>query len=306
MANQVNSGGTVSGQFVHQGGYSERVTTLGVNVTAKDIDNDGVFDQASISGRTADGRAVSDSFDLRTQAGFDAFASVAATVGVEVTGDSQGNEILGLLNPSQQALFSSVSSEAKLLIAGGTSHSDIALQSQWASFVATGQFTEVDINALVQAVLRESYMESMQDLRFYAEKVSFYNGLKKDIRNELESLRKRLTDAVEAGVDDENNSLVAVGLDTTSRKFDGPLGIGEDGKPKVLESAPESITTKGELEDQIKALEERLNSVGDDAQLANVDLQNMLQKQQQTLQMMSNISKMLHDTAMSIIRKIGG
>lgn len=56
----------------------------------------------------------------------------------------------------------------------------------------------------------------------------------------------------------------------------------------------------------IANLEATLNSVGDDAQLANVDLQNVLQKQQQTLQMMSNISKMLHDTAMEIIRKIGG
>ncbi len=43
----------------------------------------------------------------------------------------------------------------------------------------------------------------------------------------------------------------------------------------------------------------------DDAQLANVDLQNTLQKQQQTLQMLSNISKMQHDNAMTIIRKIG-
>jgi len=45
---------------------------------------------------------------------------------------------------------------------------------------------------------------------------------------------------------------------------------------------------------------------GDDAQLANVDLQNILQKQQQALQMMSNISKLLFDTAAAIIRKIGG
>ena len=44
----------------------------------------------------------------------------------------------------------------------------------------------------------------------------------------------------------------------------------------------------------------------DDGQLANVDLQNTLQKQQQTLQMMSNISKMLYDTANAVIRKIGG
>jgi hypothetical protein len=40
--------------------------------------------------------------------------------------------------------------------------------------------------------------------------------------------------------------------------------------------------------------------------MANIDLQNALQKQQQTMQTMSNVSKMLHDTAMAVIRKIGG
>jgi hypothetical protein len=62
--------------------------------------------------------------------------------------------------------------------------------------------------------------------------------------------------------------------------------------------------TRGEFD--LERLEGELNSVGDDAQLANTDLQNILQKQQQTLQMMSNISKMLCDTAMAVIRKIGG
>jgi hypothetical protein len=60
------------------------------------------------------------------------------------------------------------------------------------------------------------------------------------------------------------------------------------------------------VSDAVVDLEGALNAVGDDAQLANVDLQNILQKQQQTLQMMSNISKMLHDTAAAVIRKIGG
>lgn len=58
--------------------------------------------------------------------------------------------------------------------------------------------------------------------------------------------------------------------------------------------------------DGLKQFEEKLNSIGDDAQLANVDMQNWLQKQQQTLQMMSNISKMIFDNAMAVIRKIGG
>ena len=51
--------------------------------------------------------------------------------------------------------------------------------------------------------------------------------------------------------------------------------------------------------------DDKLASVGDDAQLANIDLQNTLQQQQQTLQTLSSVSKMLHDTAMATIRKIG-
>ncbi|KKK44381.1 hypothetical protein LCGC14_0802680 [marine sediment metagenome] len=55
----------------------------------------------------------------------------------------------------------------------------------------------------------------------------------------------------------------------------------------------------------IEQLEEDLKNAGDDAQLENIDMQNMLEKQQQTMQMLSNVSKMLHDTAMAAIRKIG-
>ena len=57
--------------------------------------------------------------------------------------------------------------------------------------------------------------------------------------------------------------------------------------------------TKDEMESYIKDLDAQLSTIGDDAQLANIDLQNALQKQQQTLQTMSNVSKMLHDTAMA-------
>ncbi|NIM25937.1 MAG: hypothetical protein GTN97_02230 [Nitrosopumilaceae archaeon] len=59
------------------------------------------------------------------------------------------------------------------------------------------------------------------------------------------------------------------------------------------------------LQTGVKVLEEKISTLGDDAELANIDLQNALQKQQQTLQTMSNVSKALHDTAMSVIRKIG-
>jgi hypothetical protein len=65
------------------------------------------------------------------------------------------------------------------------------------------------------------------------------------------------------------------------------------------------LASKQEIETYISELRQKLSSVGEDAQLANVDLQNMLQKQQQTVQMLSNISKVLHDTALAVIRKVG-
>lgn len=69
---------------------------------------------------------------------------------------------------------------------------------------------------------------------------------------------------------------------------------------------PSKPMTCEALAAEIRKWEEKLRSMGDDAQLANVDLQNILQRQQQVLQMMSNISQMLYDTATSVIRKYGG
>jgi hypothetical protein len=47
----------------------------------------------------------------------------------------------------------------------------------------------LDVNALVQQVLRESYTETTRDLQFFAAKVEFFNQLKQDIKNELMKMR---------------------------------------------------------------------------------------------------------------------
>jgi hypothetical protein len=53
-------------------------------------------------------------------------------------------------------------------------------------------------------------------------------------------------------------------------------------------------------------LEAKMATTASDAQLANLELQRLLQDQQQTLQILSNISKELSDQALSITRKIAG
>jgi len=63
--------------------------------------------------------------------------------------------------------------------------------------------------------------------------------------------------------------------------------------------------TKDDLQRHIRDIEEQLSRSGTEAQLANLELQNMLQKQQQLIQTISNVSKQLHDTAMAVVRKMG-
>ena len=58
------------------------------------------------------------------------------------------------------------------------------------------------------------------------------------------------------------------------------------------------------LDTGINVMKDKLSAIGDDAQMANIDLQNSLQKQQQLLQTISNISKNQHDTLKSIIQNM--
>jgi len=184
----------------------------------------------------------------------------------------------------------------------------------WEEFVKeVQQGGAIDPNGLVQAVLRESYLQTTEDLRFYAEKVKYFNQTKKAIREHLQALRDFDRSAKSAatgrGIEwsrPDKKSTAAITKLIGEQSSAGTSGEMEKALGIPARVPGPKVKSFGQLEDEIKKWEEKLNSIGDDAQLANVDLQNVLQKQQQTLQMMSNISKMVHDTAMSIIRKIGG
>jgi hypothetical protein len=171
----------------------------------------------------------------------------------------------------------------------------------------------IDINALVQEVLRESYLQTTEDLRFYAEKVRYFNQCKKVIREYISSLRDFKANAISAArmrninlcsSDTNDVSLLHEIIAGSARLND--VGSLEHELCIPNRVPPDEVNSLAQLDNEIARWEEKLNSIGDDAQLANIDLQNILQKQQQVLQMLSNISKITHDTAMEIIRKIGG
>jgi len=177
-------------------------------------------------------------------------------------------------------------------------------------FVKDSEDVAIDPNALVQHVIRESYMQANEDLKYLAEKVKYYNQLKKRIREYLRRLRDY--DAkIRIAAHDKGIDLCAIDSKTRTAMKRIVAGfafeVPNDNISKAI-GLPKRFSSSDlrEIEAEIENWEEKLNTMGDDAQLANVDMQNVLQKQQQYLQMMSNISKMQHDTAMAVISKMGG
>ena len=130
------------------------------------------------------GGELSQTFDLTTNAGQNAFADFAAANNLSSTAigaQAGGSDFVASLPPELKTMMAGISSSiAGMNIAepGVAASSD--LQGRWSEFSGKlAQNGNVDVNALVQAVLRDSYMENTKDLHFYAQKVKFYNELKK-------------------------------------------------------------------------------------------------------------------------------
>ena len=167
-----------------------------------------------------------------------------------------------------------------------------SVQKQWEGLFTQLQGSDLDINAAVQFVLREAYLETQDDLAYYAEKVRAFNESKKALRAEIGRLRDHLS-AFEARASEGDQW-----------KDFHPDKAAWSKVPQY--QPPAAIKSPEAAESYLQKWDEMLQSVGDDAQLANIDLQNVLEKQQQTLQTLSGMSKMFHDTAMAVIKKIGG
>jgi len=162
---------------------------------------------------------------------------------------------------------------------------------------------DMDVEAFVQAVLRESYLLQTESLKDFAENVKACNDRRKAIRKQIQAasnLQSKLTDgeSIPDGFD-------FITFDDTvwDRKNQDAEKPGDGGNPDS--SASVKPYTKDEMTAYVQCLQNELQGSDGDSQLANSDLQNALQQQQQTLSMMSNMSKMLYDTTMSIVRKIG-
>ncbi len=84
--------------------------------------------------------------------------------------------------------------------------------------------------------------------------------------------------------------------------------IAEDTFPVTLtvEGRPVQVSSRDEAEKLLSSLEEEMQTLGDDAQMQQLQLQDLLQKQTQILSMMTNLLKVMHETCMAVIRNLKG
>jgi hypothetical protein len=176
-----------------------------------------------------------------------------------------------------------------------------SVQGRWGTYFAKiSNDASIDVNALIQWVMREAYMANGEDLKFYAHKVKFYTDMKKLLRQELQVARHFLSDNI------NRSDPTKLTRPLHKKRFSTVAQTAQDGTPtpKAPEDDGLAVDVKG-LEDYIKELDNQLNTVGDDSQMAQLELQDMTQRQQKTLQTLSNLAKVFHETSMAIIRKIG-
>ena len=135
-----------------------------------------------------------------------------------------------------------------------------------ADAAAQTPYTGQNINGLLLSVLLQCYKDGQEQLRQEALSLQASNNAKNVVRDQLTTARATQTQ-------DAN-------------------------------STDKTVTTGDAA--TVSNLEDKLSSMGDDAQMQQLQLQDLAQNQQQLLQMISNFSKETNTNSMAIIRNIAG
>lgn len=142
----------------------------------------------------------------------------------------------------------------------------LSAEQYWIEFIKSIKNTDtpIDYNATVLSIFKEVYLEVQKKMLAIASKVKHINDKKKMLRNDLSMLRSLLVSAQSDCLND----------------------------PELCRDITSFIS---KLDNQLLIVEE-------DSALANLELQNVLQTEQQLLITVGRVAKLLHDIAMNIVR----
>lgn len=324
-----------------------------------------------------DGASFSAKAGTGMSAGAGISAKAGATTSAGISASAKAGDSTSGVGMSAKAGFSASDSQDVQVMR-------VKVGDSWHHFMmatTTGDIP-VDINALVQSVLRESYMEQNKDLQFHADKVQHFNDVKEAIRDSITTARERFSDSMKAspGTDDAQTTQsvptiqkipsrtlapatdvsslptssleqyvqsldeINVEMATQNTMFlsmqqveeeltDLALKIQENNDARAdlrqiiaelrnLAADPDSeypvsltyplngkteTTTVNNAEEALALadkLESQLTILSDDSQMMQMELQDMMQKQQQAMQILSAIMKTQHDTLKAIINNM--
>lgn len=149
----------------------------------------------------------------------------------------------------------------------------------------------VSIVEIISLVMKEAILDRQDDLEYWLKRLEHRNKLAGSLSEYLDEMQKKVRTHKA-----HRSAKISGRTVKITREADG------DDEPFVL--GPVVVQSAEQWRKELKKWEDELASVEKDAQLANIDLQNALQRQQQVMQLMTNVSKQLHDQAMAIIKKI--
>lgn len=172
--------------------------------------------------------------------------------------------------------------------------------------------SDQDIDALVVLVMFDIWKSEEEDLKELIDEIDKVNEAKQMQREVLDNLNKQKASAEEK-IREEYRSNARVSI--RQIKVATPTVIKETARTRRLgikyTRAPQFPLLKDpkqmllpELDSAIKNTAANLKTLEDIGQLDQVALQDAMQKQAQILQLISNISKMMHDTLKGIIQNL--
>lgn len=170
-----------------------------------------------------------------------------------------------------------------------------AAQQDWERVIAAikERGPEPDVSQLSSWVLNQAFIARSPELEPLADTILFREHQREAAYASRAQLEKQKATLEERG--------------TVNGLMLRPITLAENRTPGVPAVAPsEPIpATVDSVADELAKIVVLCNTADENAQNAKLDFQNALQQQQETLQTMSNVSKMLHDAAMAVIRKLG-
>ena len=126
----------------------------------------------------------------------------------------------------------------------------------------------MDINALVQKVLKDSYDETTSDLQFHAEKVKFYNEAKKNIRENVNEYREAMSEFKKMQESGELTKISTKQIEVIN-KFEKDVSSVEKAIKGI--KIPNKAKVKQNLKD-IKALKKNVNNNKLEIKIANPNI----------------------------------